>query len=76
MSDLLKESIDATVSSSEAIATILKEKLDFLGDYTSWIFSWLTGEDDNKKQQKIESQQKLVIRKTKRVLDPDRLDYV
>jgi len=55
--DLLQESIDATVSSSDVIATILKEKLDFLGDYTSWIFSWLSGGTDREK--KIQEQEKL-----------------
>ncbi len=57
--ELLQESIDATVSSSEALATILKEKLDFLGDYTSWIFSWLSGSSEEEKQNKIEQQNKL-----------------
>jgi len=55
--ELLQESIDATVSSSDVIATILKEKLDFLGDYTSWIFSWLSGGTDREK--KIQEQEKL-----------------
>jgi hypothetical protein len=55
--DLLQESIDATVSSSDVIATILKEKLDFLGDYTSWIFSWLSG--GTNKEKKIQEQEKL-----------------
>jgi hypothetical protein len=57
--ELLQESIDATVSSSEALAAILKEKLDFLGDYTSWIFSWLSGSSEEEKQNKIEQQNKI-----------------
>jgi len=57
--ELLQESIDATVASSDAIGAILKEKLDFLGNLTSGIFSWITGDDDDKKKQKIQDQEKL-----------------
>jgi len=57
--ELLQESIDATVASSDAIGAILKEKLDFLGNLTSGIFSWITGDDDKKKKQKIQDQEKL-----------------
>lgn len=57
--DLLQESIDATVSSSDAIGAILKEKLDFLGDLTSSIFSWISGSNEEDKQKKIREQEKL-----------------
>jgi hypothetical protein len=73
--ELLQDSIDATVSSSDVIATILKEKLDFLGDYTSWIFSWLSGGTDREK--KIQEQEKLKneIRELEKKRTEDK-DYV
>jgi hypothetical protein len=57
--DLLQESIDATVSSSDAIGAILKEKLDFLGDLTSSIFSWISSDDEEEKKAKIAEKEKL-----------------
>ena len=57
--ELLSESIDATIASSDAIAAILKEKLDFLGDITTGIFSWITGSKTIDKEKKMKEQEKL-----------------